>query len=68
VSSTCQICQGTGGTIFDCDSCQGEGKVNRRLPVPVRIPPRVRDGQVFQVTTDDPVVPSILLTVHIRYF
>lgn len=68
VSSTCQICKGTGGTIFDCDSCQGEGKVSRRLPVPVRIPPRVRDGQVFQVTTDDPVVPSILLTVHIRYF
>ena len=68
VSSTCQICRGTGGTIFDCDSCQGEGKVNRRLPVPVRIPPRVRDGEVFQVTTDDPVVPSILLTVHIRYF
>jgi len=34
----------------------------------VRIPPRVRDGEVFQVTTDDPVVPSILLTVHIRYF
>jgi hypothetical protein len=68
VSSTCQICQGTGGTLFDCDSCLGEGKVSRRLPVPVRIPPRVRDGQVYQVTTDDPVVPSILLTVHIRYF
>jgi molecular chaperone DnaJ len=68
VSSTCQACQGTGGTIFDCDRCLGEGKVGRRLPVPVRIPPRVRDGQVFQVTTDDPLVPSILLTVHIRYF
>jgi hypothetical protein len=36
--------------------------------VPVRIPPGVRDGHVFQVTTDDPAVPSILLTVHIRYF
>jgi molecular chaperone DnaJ len=68
VSSTCDACQGTGGTIFDCDRCQGEGKVGRRLPVPVRIPARVRDGQVFQVTTGDPLVPSILLTVHIRYF
>jgi DnaJ-class molecular chaperone len=68
VSATCQVCQGTGGTIFDCERCQGDGKVSRRLPVPVRIPPRVRDGEVFQVTTDDPVVPSILLTVHIRYF
>ncbi len=68
VSSTCQACQGTGGYFFDCERCQGEGKVGRRLPVPVRIPPGVRDGHVFQVTTDDPAVPSILLTVHIRYF
>lgn len=68
VSATCQVCQGTGGTIFDCEHCGGEGKVGRRLPVPVRIPPGVRDGEVFQVTTDDPVVPSILLTVHIRWF
>jgi len=68
VSATCQACQGTGGFIFDCEHCLGEGKIGRRLPVPVRIPPGVREGQVFQVTTDDPVVPSILLTVHIRYF
>jgi len=67
VSSTCQSCQGTGGFVFDCERCFGEGTVGRRLPVPLRIPPGVREGEVFQVTTDDPVVPSILLTVHIRY-
>ena len=44
----------------------GEGKVERRLPVPVRIPPGVPDGTVFQVALDDPAVLSILLTVHIR--
>jgi len=68
VTSTCQACDGTGGPFFDCDRCQGEGKLLRRLPVPVRIPPRVRDGEVFQVATDDPTVPSIFLTVHLRYY
>lgn len=68
VSATCQACDGTGGFVFDCERCQGEGKISRRLPVPVRIPPAVRDGEVFQVATDDPAVPSIFLTVHIRYY
>jgi hypothetical protein len=40
--------------------------VGRRLPVPVHVPPGLRDGAVFQVRTDDPAVPSILLTVHLR--
>src|SRR5262245_16064127 len=31
VSSTCQACDGTGGAVFDCDRCFGEGKVSRRL-------------------------------------
>ncbi len=68
VSATCQACDGTGGAVFDCERCQGEGKISRRLPVPVRIPPSVRNGEVFQVATDDPSLPSIFLTVHIRFF
>jgi molecular chaperone DnaJ len=67
VSATCQACDGTGGAVFDCDRCDGEGKISRRLPVPVSIPPGVRSGEVFQVATDDPSLPSIFLTVHIRY-
>jgi molecular chaperone DnaJ len=66
VSATCQACDGTGGPLFDCDRCFGEGKISRRLPVPVSIPPGVRNGEVFQVATDDPALPSIFLTVHIR--
>ena len=68
VSATCQACDGTGGAVFDCERCQGEGKISRRLPVPVRIPPGVRNGEVFQVATDDPTLPSIFLTVHIRFY
>jgi molecular chaperone DnaJ len=68
VTATCDACGGTGGSLFDCDRCQGEGKVARRLPVPVHVPAGLRDGVVFQVRTDDPAVPSILLTVHLRRF
>jgi molecular chaperone DnaJ len=67
VTATCDSCEGTGGALFDCGRCQGEGKVARRLPVPVHVPPGLREGAVFQVRTDDPAVPSILLTVHLRY-
>ena len=66
LAMSCPACDGTGGFVFDCDRCDGEGRVERRFPVPVRIPPGIRDGAVFQVTVDDPAVLSVLLTVHIR--
>jgi DnaJ-class molecular chaperone len=66
ISAVCATCGGTGGSVFDCDRCGGEGQVSRRLPVPVRLPPRTGEGAVFQVRTDDAAVPSILLTVHVR--
>ena len=66
VTADCDGCGGTGGQVFDCELCHGEGKVARRLPVPVHVPAGLREGTVFQVRTDDPAVPSILLTVHVR--
>ena len=66
VTASCEACGGTGGRVFDCELCEGEGKVGRRLPVPVHVPAGIREGTVFQVRTDDPAVPSILLTVHVR--
>jgi molecular chaperone DnaJ len=66
LAMSCPSCDGTGGFVFDCPRCDGEGRIDRRLPVPVRIPPNVRDGTVFQVKVDDPAVVSVLLTVHIR--
>src|SRR6185295_18167234 len=62
----CPACGGTGGVCFDCGRCAGEGIVERRLPVPVRIPSGIRDGAVFQVAVDEPGVTLVLLTVHIR--
>ena len=66
VTAACDACSGTGGSLFDCDRCGGEGRVVRRLPVPVHVPPGLREGSVFQVRTDQPAVPTILLTVHLR--
>lgn len=67
VSTLCPLCQGTGGSVFDCFRCRGEGTIERRLPVPVRIPAGVRNGAVFQVrVVDNPAVASIFLTVHVR--
>jgi molecular chaperone DnaJ len=68
LNTTCDVCEGTGGYVFDCERCGGEGKVERRLPLPINIPPGVRDGEVFQVAVDDPGVLSVFLTVHIRRF
>jgi len=64
--ATCPACDGTGGFVFDCGRCGGEGKVERRLPVPIRIPAGIADGTVFQLALDDPAVLSVLLTVHVR--
>jgi molecular chaperone DnaJ len=66
VTTSCPSCDGTGGYVFDCGRCGGEGTIERRFPVPVRIPAGVREGTVFQVHVDDPAVRSVLLTIHIR--
>jgi molecular chaperone DnaJ len=67
VTAVCDSCSGTGGHLLSCERCQGDGKVSRRLPVPVHVPPRSREGTVFEVRTDDPATPSLLLTVHLRH-
>jgi DnaJ-class molecular chaperone len=66
LQGSCPACGGTGGSAFDCGRCGGEGAIQRRMPLPVRIPQGVRDGAVFQVNVDEPGVASVLLTVHIR--
>jgi molecular chaperone DnaJ len=66
VTSECPSCEGTGGFAFDCERCFGEGHIERRLPVPVRIPAGIRGGTVFQVGVEhEPKALAILLTIHV---
>lgn len=62
----CPDCDRTGGFFFDCPTCGGEGRVRRRLPVPVRIPPGVRDGTALQVVLDEEAVLAVFLTIHVQ--
>jgi DnaJ-class molecular chaperone len=62
----CTACEGTGGAHFDCGFCWGEGRVERRLPLSVRIPAGVRDGTVFQIAVDEQALQSVLLTVYVQ--
>jgi molecular chaperone DnaJ len=64
--TSCPGCRGTGGFAFDCTFCGGEGKVERRIPLSLRLPSNVRDGAVFQVKLDEPEISSVLLTVHVH--
>jgi molecular chaperone DnaJ len=66
LSAPCGACHGTGGPIFDCDRCWGEGRVQQLLPLSIRIPPGVASGTVFQVALDDQALRSVLLTVYVR--
>ncbi|HXY41519.1 MAG TPA: DnaJ domain-containing protein [Vicinamibacteria bacterium] len=66
LSATCDVCDGTGGELFDCRRCLGDGKVARRFPVPLHVPAGTRDGTVFHVRTGDPALPALLLTVHLQ--
>jgi hypothetical protein len=66
IEAACRDCDRTGGYLFDCPSCGGEGKVQQRLPVPVRIPAGVRDGTTFQVRVDEGALVSIFLTIHVH--
>lgn len=66
VSAACGSCEGTGGLAFDCAPCSGEGRIAMRLPVPLRIPPGVRSGTVFDLRVDETTVRALLLTIHVR--
>ena len=45
VERTCPSCRGVGEVIADpCDKCRGEGRVERRKSLQVRVPPGVDEG------------------------
>ncbi len=65
VATGCPACRRTGGRTLGCGRCGGDGRIERRLPIALRVPAGVREGAVFQMRVDEPDVESVLLTVHI---
>lgn len=65
VATSCPACRRTGGRALGCGRCGGEGRIERRLPIALRVPAGVREGAVFQMRVDEPDVEAVLLTVHI---
>ncbi len=53
VERTCPTCHGRGETISDpCDSCRGEGRVERERTLKVRIPAGVDDGTRIRLSNE----------------
>lgn len=68
VPGACPACRreaGWAGPSAVCARCRGEGRIERREPLALRIPAGVRAGTVFNVRLDEPEVQAVFLTVHI---
>ena len=62
----CPACGGSGGHVFECESCEGWGETVRRQPLSVHLPPGLRDGAVFDIRLEEPPSFRILLCIHVR--
>lgn len=55
---TCPVCHGSGKEIRErCRDCSGEGRVNRRRTIEVKIPPGIEDGMIIRVRGEGDVGP-----------
>ena len=66
VPARCRFCGGTGLTGRSvCASCHGQGIVEKKETVRIRVPQGVRNGSVFEVVTNNPESPGVVLRVLI---
>lgn len=63
-------CTGCGGSgrewISQCPFCRGQGLVETERTVNIRIPPHVRDGEMFEVPLRGVGIHNLFLRLHIR--
>ena len=58
VERTCPACHGNGSAISDpCDHCQGEGRVERRKQLSVKVPAGVDDGTRIRLSREGEAGP-----------
>jgi DnaJ-class molecular chaperone len=67
VLTPCPGCGGRGRDwLFDCEHCDGEGRLVDRRALNVRVPAGVRDGAVIEVSMDRLGIRNLWLRVHVR--
>jgi DnaJ-class molecular chaperone len=67
VESVCPQCVGTGGPLFDCLYCEGDGVIAQRVPVDLVVPRGVTNGALFQVSIPRPAL-TLLFSIVVRPF
>lgn len=66
VFAWCSRCRGTGHDwVFPCLHCQQQGIIESEVPVPVRIPPLVTPGAVFELPLDGLGIHNFFLRLHV---
>jgi DnaJ-class molecular chaperone len=66
IGARCAACEGSGGLIFDCPDCCGDGVIEIRHPLRLIVPPGVKDGTALHACLDRTrrVVASLVILVR----
>jgi DnaJ-class molecular chaperone len=63
----CTRCHGAGYTgAFWCERCDGKGRVEREVIVPLRVPPWVQAGAELEVPLEGYGIRNLWLRIHIH--
>ena len=63
----CPTCEGTGGLLLDCLTCDGLGLVEGTVPCRVVVPPGICEGAVLETVLDHPIALTLRLSVGVEY-
>ncbi len=63
----CPTCEGTGGLLLDCLTCDGLGMLEGTVPCRVFVPPGVSEGAVLETVVDHPIALTLRLSVGVEY-
>jgi DnaJ-class molecular chaperone len=63
----CPTCEGTGGLLLDCLTCDGLGLVEGTVPCRVVVPPGICEGAVLETVLDHPIALTLRLSVGVEF-
>jgi molecular chaperone DnaJ len=70
ITGTCSACSGTGRVGRPCAACQGAGQIQIEVPIALRVPPGIEDGERVRVpaqrTPAGELANPVALEVRVR--